>query len=657
MLVSGSIRLLILLVVTVIFHWLQSEAEKVNANAYGMLPHGKAFRNVRDFGAKGDGVSDDTLAFINALDYGVGTVGEKAHGTVYVPPGIYRITDTLILWKGTHLVGDSDHPPTLVLPSHTKGFDDPSNPKPLIVTANGWGIDPKTRDWRTRLDTKGGSTNNTFYTSLRNIKVKIEQGNQGAIGIYWCVAQGTSLRNVTIYGGDAYACLKTSLWGGGGVIANIKVQGGQRGWEVDQTSQFLVRSAKFYGQSRYAIRLAGVWNFVFIDLEICDVPSGMKIEGGNCISLLDCSFRAISDGSAIKAEPMPHSLFLQNVHAKGLKEVVKGYLPANGKPIGRWVWSRNLYRNGKAIDFPYRSNERYQRLPSHEFPKITRKARSVTEFGAFPDDGKDDTKAIQSAIDKCDELFFPSGRYEISGTLRLRPHTKIFGEHPATIYLRPQSPYFDDPENPKPMIETPDEPSSTVTLVNLFLVIDEALKGAYHIEWRAGEKSKMMDVYLYATSNQPFVWRISGNGGGFFENLWWPAGYAIKGKTGAIVTSNGRKWFYSWQHEHYDNFPIIFRKASKTIICLVQFEDDYPASMWLEDCEDISIYGAISGNWREMRPTFIQLDGGRRIELFSLNWLGAHHGVLTQKEISGQQWFKTKPDVSQWSVIGAWMIE
>lgn len=99
---------------------------KTQADPYASLPHGTMFRNVRDFGAKGDGVSDDTQAFINALDHNVGIEGEKKHGTVYIPPGNYVIKDTLIIWKGTHLIGDMSNPPTLILPSKTEGFSDAS---------------------------------------------------------------------------------------------------------------------------------------------------------------------------------------------------------------------------------------------------------------------------------------------------------------------------------------------------------------------------------------------------------------------------------------------------------------------------------------------------------------------------------------------------
>lgn len=55
--------------------------------------------SVRDFGAAGDGVADDTGAFRAAL---------AAARAVFAPPGIYRITGTLTLTEGRTLAGAGD---------------------------------------------------------------------------------------------------------------------------------------------------------------------------------------------------------------------------------------------------------------------------------------------------------------------------------------------------------------------------------------------------------------------------------------------------------------------------------------------------------------------------------------------------------------------
>jgi hypothetical protein len=54
--------------------------------------------NVRDFGARGDGQSDDTAAFVRAI---------AAHDKVFVPNGSYRLSGTLRLGYRTHLFGFS----------------------------------------------------------------------------------------------------------------------------------------------------------------------------------------------------------------------------------------------------------------------------------------------------------------------------------------------------------------------------------------------------------------------------------------------------------------------------------------------------------------------------------------------------------------------
>ena len=57
--------------------------------------------NVKDFGAKGDGVADDTAVIQNAID----AANALGGGIVFLPSGTYLITDTLTLYNNIHFQG------------------------------------------------------------------------------------------------------------------------------------------------------------------------------------------------------------------------------------------------------------------------------------------------------------------------------------------------------------------------------------------------------------------------------------------------------------------------------------------------------------------------------------------------------------------------
>ena len=60
--------------------------------------------NVKEFGAKGDGTTDDTRAIQAALDFASNTTGGSK---VYFPPGTYKITSTLSIDTAMMLCGDA----------------------------------------------------------------------------------------------------------------------------------------------------------------------------------------------------------------------------------------------------------------------------------------------------------------------------------------------------------------------------------------------------------------------------------------------------------------------------------------------------------------------------------------------------------------------
>jgi hypothetical protein len=606
--------------------WAVGEGRSL-ADVYARLPHGPGFRNVRDYGAKGDGVADDTRAFLRALEEGRGHRGHKAPANVYVPPGIYVVSDTLIVWRATLLAGDSDDPPTLVLKDHAPGFDDPANPKPVLVTAGGYNVDPAARDWRTRSDQVGGSTNNTFFITVRHLKIKIGEGNPGAWGIYWLVAQQTALRHVTIDAGSAQGCLKSIWWGGGGVISHLRLIGGDYGWYVDQTSQWVLRTARLERQRKHSLWLNQVWSFSLLDLQFKDTAP-MATRGG-AVTLVDSSFENTTGGRAIQGSGT--SLVLQNVVSRGNREVVQNAIPATPQGetrVGFWacgtaaVDGREL--PGQTHDLGRLLPDASERMPSPEYPMMTAAVRSVTEFGAKGDGKTDDIAALQRAIDAGDELFVPEGAYLISGSLRLRPRSRLFGEMWSRIVLKPDSPGFGDPASHKPMIEIPAGADAAVTICHLQLRMQTP--GGIYCDWQSGQRSMLIDT-TFANDNrtQSLNWRISGAGGGFFENLWNPGASG----DGLEIASTGRTWLYSVQQEHYPGTALILRGVKHLRALGFQFETS-SRYVLIDQCEDVRLYQTIAGNWQQQVPSLVHVVGGRSILLVNSAVCRAD-AVITQK--------------------------
>jgi Pectate lyase superfamily protein len=92
------------------------------------LPAVAAWSNAHDLGVAGDGQADDTAALQRAID---------THRTVYLPLGVYKVSDTIRLRPDSVLVGLHPSLTQIALADGTPGFQGVGDPKALVRSAQG----------------------------------------------------------------------------------------------------------------------------------------------------------------------------------------------------------------------------------------------------------------------------------------------------------------------------------------------------------------------------------------------------------------------------------------------------------------------------------------------------------------------------------------
>ncbi len=132
------------------------------------LPIQESWVNIRDFGAKGDGETDDTRIFQDAI---------LKYQYIYVPQGWYRLTETLKMAPGTHLIGLHPFGTQFILAESTPAFSGFGSPKPLVESSEG---------------------GNDLFTG---IGINTGGYNYRAVGMKWMAGEGSLLNDVKFVGG------------------------------------------------------------------------------------------------------------------------------------------------------------------------------------------------------------------------------------------------------------------------------------------------------------------------------------------------------------------------------------------------------------------------------------------------------------------------
>jgi hypothetical protein len=546
-----------------------------------------------EFGVHGDGVADDTAAIQAAIDQAGGTF---QGGIVLVPPGRYRLTRTIVVWRGVRVIGYGATRPVLVLGDDTPGFQKGVGLMVLFTHAGPRSVGDK----RAPFSPPGivppnpampDANQGTFYSSMINVDVEIGDRNPAAVAIRFHVAQHGILSHMDFRTGSGLAALMDI----GNAGQNLQFFGGRYGILTTNTSPFwpytLVDSV-FDGQRDAAIRehLASV---TLIRPTFRNVPVAIDIDPGypDRLFVKEGRFENISRAAVIISNERNPTTQI------GVEDAVCSNVPvfAAFRESGRTqpgqgaIYRMRSFNHGLVIPGPGangRIDSRHNVEPLAALPAPLPPAIrplppgsewiNVRSLGVKGDGKSDDTEAIRAAIASHRVLYFPSGYYVVRDTITLRPDTVLVALHPGTtqLDLPDETSGYQGAGSPKPLLEAPRGGTNIVSGLGLFT--GGVNPRAVGLRWMAGEQSLVDDVHFHGfagtylpaelrstffkgTGNRspyasgrwgaqyPSLW-VTRGGGGTFHAVWTPNTFASSGFYVSDTTTPGHVYGLSAEH-------------------------------------------------------------------------------------------------------------
>ncbi|KAG8946692.1 hypothetical protein FRC04_011470 [Tulasnella sp. 424] len=509
-------------------HWMQTITRR-GKSAYNANPSTyKPYRNVKDYGAKGDGVTDDTAAINKAISdqnrCGQGCASSTlSPGIIFFPSGTYLVSTPIIPFYLTQLVGDAKNKPTLLASAGFNGMAvidaDPYIP-------NGGGAEY----W--------DNTNN-FFKSVRHFKIDTTRmpATTSATGVHWQVAQATTLVDIEFDMNQDSNTAHQGIWmenGSGGFMSDLTFNGGKFGmWVGNQ--QFTVKNIKVRN-CQVGVYMNWNWGWTFQGVDILNSGIGFQVNtGGTTQANQSAGTEVIIDGrienvqtfvktSAASIGSLNGALLLDNIQfinvGNGVVDGSNAVKLAGGTTtVRQWAQGNKYWGTTTTptyvqttINAPAkptglldtttgyiysRSRTDYPNYAASQFA-------SVRDAGAVGDGVTDDTTAIQNFINKnwgCKILFFDAGSYYVTNTITIPTGTIIVGEVWTTVIGGGSN--FSDQNNPRPVIKVGNAgDKGVVEISDMVFSTRSGSAGAIVIEWNvadtAGQKATaaMWDVHI-----------------------------------------------------------------------------------------------------------------------------------------------------------------
>ncbi|KAJ5679840.1 CAZyme family GH55 [Penicillium macrosclerotiorum] len=591
------------------------------------------FRNVKDYGAKGDGVTDDTAAINSAISAG-GRYSPSSRQSstttpaiVYFPAGTYLISTPIIDYYFTQLIGNPNSIPVIKATSGFSGLGLIDGDQYQSDGNQGWG------------------STNVFFRQIRNLKLDLTSipASSAATGIHWPTGQATSIQNVQIAMSSASGTQHQGLFienGSGGFLTDITITGGLYGANIGN-QQFTMRNLDI---SDAVTGISQIWNWgwTYQGLTLTNCTTAVSISNGGAgnqlvgsVTVLDSSIVDCSTfiDTAWKSSTFSNgSLILENIALDNVPVAVKGpsgtvLAGSSGTTtIAAWGQGHKYTPNGPtnfqgtftAATRPSAllasgSSKYYTKTKPQYAASPTSSFVSIRSAGAKGDGSTDDTSAIQSALTTAASsgkiVYFDQGTYKVTGTIYVPPGSRIVGEAYPVIMASGST--FASISKPIPVIQIGKSgEAGSVEWSDMIVSTQGSTPGAVLIEWNlaANSGSGMWDVHTriggFSGSSQQVAqcptsaavsaacevaymsMHITSSASGvYLENVWlWTADHDLDSADNTqISVYSGRGllvegkniWLYGTGVEHHSLYQYQFSGASSVVAGFIQTETPY----------------------------------------------------------------------------------
>ena len=456
-------------------------------NAGRTFPPDSAMVNIKTrYGAKGDGVSDDTAAIQQAIS---ATVHHPQVGPriIYFPAGTYLVShpllekDLKLQWNSLlTLQGENRATTVIKLTDNNPLYQNASAPRNVLKLASQNG-GPQ------------GEGNSAFDNNIFDMTIDVGRGNPGAIALDFMGNNDCALRDVTLRSSDpnhagAIGLALLRYAPGPCFMKNLVIDGFDYGINAANNEySFTFEDLTLLNQKLY-----GVYNAsnVFSIRHLVSTNSVTAIFNQNAaglITLIDANLQGgSSQDPAIQNQG---TLYARNVSSAGYASVVRG--PAGVVP-GPGI---SEYDSGTVLT-PFGAKASALNLPIEETPRFEETNlnhwKSVVAYGADPQGRADSSAAIQTAIDSgATTVYFPTGVYLISQTIHVRGAVRMLECFDSS--LNPAGSVFSQAGNPAPLFKI-EAGTADVTL-------DHARIGAFYPNPAPGV------IFVQQDSARPLVLR------------------------------------------------------------------------------------------------------------------------------------------------------